>query len=68
MIDTFSMEFNNFPRTCPHALPAIRAPFLDDSDLRFLKLDRILRAHTHAASAVIAFARTNMDHQKWFSH
>ena len=68
VLDSFPVEFNDFPGTCPHALPTVRAPFLDDGDLRFLELNRILRTHTHTAAAVIAFAGSDMNHQKWFSH
>ena len=62
------MKFYHFPRACPNALTAICAPFFNDRDLRFLQFDRIFRADPDAASAVVALARSDVDHQKWFGH
>lgn len=56
------MELDYFPRTGPDALPAVRAPLVDDPDLRFKQFNGIFRTHAHAATTKVAFARNNMDH------
>ncbi len=61
------MKFDHFPRTSPHALPAIRTSLLYNRDARFQELDRILGTDAHAAAAVVAFAGDDMDHQRGFS-
>jgi hypothetical protein len=57
------MEFNDFPRTRPHALSAIRAAGVDDSDFGFHEFDGIFRANTNAATTEVALAGNNVNHQ-----
>ena len=61
------MELNHFPGTSPDALSAIRAASIDDPDIGFHQFDRIFRANANAASAEIAFAGNNMNHQRTVS-
>ena len=56
------MKFNHFPRACPDTLAAVCTALFDHCDLRFLKFDRILGADTDAAAAIIALARSDIDH------
>lgn len=56
------MEFNYFPWAGPHTLAAVCASFFNDGNLRFLKLDRVLGTNSDTAAAIVALARTNVDH------
>jgi hypothetical protein len=58
------MKLNDFPRAGPHTLPAISAPFIDDRNPRFQKLNCIFRTNSDTAPAKIAFAGHNVDHQR----
>jgi len=57
------MKFDDFPRASPDALSTIRAPGIDDPDFGLQELDRIFRANTNAASAKVAFAGNDVNHQ-----
>jgi hypothetical protein len=57
------MKFNHFPWACPHALSAICASGIDDPDLSFHQLNSIFRANTNAATAKVAFAGNDVNHQ-----
>lgn len=57
------MEFNNLPGTCPHTLATIGASLVNNGDFGFEKLDGIFRADSYAASAEIAFAGYDVNHQ-----
>jgi hypothetical protein len=63
MVDTFTMELNDFPWTRPDALAAVRAALVNDTDLRFEEFDGILRAHTNTATAEITFPGNKVNHQ-----
>ena len=63
MVDTFTMELNDIPRTRPDALAAVRAALVNDTDLRFEEFDGVLRTHADTASAEIAFPRNQVNHQ-----
>ena len=65
---TVFVKLNNFPRTGPDALFAVRAPLVDDGYTRFHQLDGIFRAHADAATAEVALARHDMDHEWSFTH
>jgi hypothetical protein len=58
------MEFDDLPRASPDTFPAIRAAFIDDGDLRLLQLDRVFGANAHTATAEIAFAGDDVDHER----
>lgn len=58
------MKLNHFPRARPDAFFAIRAPFLDDLDLRFHEFDGIFGTNADTATAVVAFAGNDVDHQR----
>jgi len=62
MLDALTMEFYDFPGARPDALSAVCAALVDNPDLRFEKLDGVLRAHTDTAPAEIAFPRNKIDH------
>jgi hypothetical protein len=57
------MKFDDFPGTSPYAFSAIRATSIDDPDFGFHELDRIFRANTNTASAEVAFAGNDVNHQ-----
>jgi hypothetical protein len=57
------MKFNDFPWTCPHALSAICASGINDSDLGLHQLNGIFRANTNATTTKVAFAGNNVNHQ-----
>jgi hypothetical protein len=61
------MEFNDFPRTTPDALSAICTAGVDDPDFGLHELYRIFRANANAASAEVAFAGNDMNHQRCIS-
>jgi hypothetical protein len=63
MVDALTMEFNDFPWTCPHALSAICASGVDDSDFSLHKLNGIFGANTNAAATEVAFAGNDVNHQ-----
>ena len=63
MFDTLFVKLDHFPRTCPDALAAIGAAFVDDPDLRLEELDGIFRTNADAAAAEIAFSGNDVDHQ-----
>jgi len=64
MGDTVAVKLDYFPWTSPHTLAAIRTSIFDDSDLRFHQFDGILRTDSYAASAEIAFARDDVNHER----
>lgn len=57
------MEFDHFPRTRPDALAAIRAALVDNVNVRLHQLDGVFRAHTDTATAKVAFAGNDINHQ-----
>jgi len=57
------MEFKDFPWARPHALSAIGTAGVDDSDFGFQKLNGIFGANPHAATAKVAFAGNDVNHQ-----
>lgn len=57
------MKLDDFPRTRPHTLAAIGAAFVDDPNLRLHQLDGILGTHSDAATAKVAFAGNDVNHQ-----
>jgi hypothetical protein len=57
------MEFDDFPRTSPNTLSAICASCVDDPDFGLHELNSIFRANANAASAEVAFAGNDMNHQ-----
>jgi hypothetical protein len=62
MFNALTMEFYDLPWARPNALSAVRAALVDNPDLRFEKLNGVLRTHTDAASAEIAFPGNKIDH------
>ncbi len=63
MVYSLSMKLDHFPRTSPHALATIRAALVDNPNFRFHQLDGILGAHSDAATAKVAFAGNDVNHQ-----
>jgi len=61
--NAFAVELNHFPRARPNAFFAVRASFIDNRNARFHQLNGIFGAHANAATAKIAFARHNVDHE-----
>ncbi len=57
------VKLNDLPRTCPHTLFAVRAPLLDDLDLRFHQFDGVFGTHPDAATAIIALAGNDVNHE-----
>lgn len=57
------MKLNDFPRTCPDTLAAIGAALVDDPNLRLHQLDGILGTYPDAATAKVAFAGNDVNHQ-----
>jgi hypothetical protein len=57
------MKLDDLPGTSPDALSAIRATSIDDPDFGFHELDCVFGADPNAASAEVAFAGNDMNHQ-----
>jgi hypothetical protein len=68
LFDPFTMEFDDFPRTCPDAFAAVRTAFLNDCDFGFLQLDGVFGTNPDTAPAIIALTRADVDHEKWLGH
>jgi hypothetical protein len=64
MFDALTMKLYDFPWARPDTLTAVRTALVDDPDLGFETFDGVLRTHTDAASAEIAFPGDQIDH-KW---
>ena len=62
VLDPVAMKFNHLPRACPDTLAAICAAFFNHRYLRFLKFNRIFGTYADTAAAIIALARTDVDH------
>ena len=62
------MKLDNFPRTGPDAFFAICASFVDNRNPGFHQFDGIFRAHADTATAEVALARHDMDHEWSFTH
>lgn len=58
-----AVKLNDLPRARPDTLFAIRAALLDDLDFRFHQFDGILGTYAHAATAVVAFAGNDVNHE-----
>jgi hypothetical protein len=58
------MEFDDLPGAGPYTFPAIRASVLDNRDARLHELNGIFRAYSHAATAVVAFAGDDVNHER----
>jgi hypothetical protein len=58
------MELDDLPRARPHAFAAVRAPFVDNGDLRLLKFDGVLGTDTHATAAEVALPGDDVDHER----
>lgn len=58
------MKFYNFPRTGPDTFAAVCATLVNDRNPGFQEFNRIFRTDANAASAEVAFAGKNVDHQR----
>jgi hypothetical protein len=62
------VKLDDLPWARPDALFAICAALVDDGNPGFHQLDGIFRAHADAATAEVALARHDMDHEWSFTH